>query len=145
MGNAAVDQQQEMRDALFSFANFFSQYAYGNGEKWPLASLPNYELHASTVLKQSGMELLSITQSVKDNDKSDALQYVDENYERWVFEGHMMRYGNLDRLTPIKYQPNFTVVTAEGFVPDPVQRDMHYALWQFSPRKFGVSYLGLKP
>ena len=138
VGNAAVDQQQEMRDALFAFANFFSQSAYDVGAKWPIYSLPNYELHANSVLKQSGMEILSVTQYVKDSDKSTALKYVDENYERWVYEGHMTRYGNLDRLTPIKYQPNFTIVTAEGFIPDPVQRDIHYGLWQFTPRKFGL-------
>ena len=35
----------------------------------------------------------------------------------------MIRYGNLDRLTPIGFSPNYTLVGPSGFSPDTVDRN----------------------
>jgi hypothetical protein len=54
-------------------------------------------------------------------------------------EGHLNRYGNLDRLNPGNYHPYFTIETLEGKVPDTANRSDHYALWQSSPRTYTVT------
>jgi hypothetical protein len=124
-----------MREAYKAFCNFFSQSAYDVNATWPFYSLPNFELHARTILKQTGAEILNVVQYIKDKDAVAALSYVEQNYEKWTTEGHMTRYGNIDRLTPAKYHPYFTLATPEGRVQDTKQREQHYGMWQFSPRK----------
>lgn len=125
-----------MHDALRSFANFFSQCAYDVGAAWPLFILPNYEMHASAVRKQTGLEILNVLQFVKDKDSIETIEFVNNTYEKWINESHMFLFGNIDRLSPTKYHPYFGILTKEGLIPDPVKRDMHYPMFLFSPRKF---------
>jgi hypothetical protein len=136
VGDNAVNQQKIIRDAYVTFCNFYSQSAYDVNATWPLYSLPNFELHASNIVKIQGTELLLIVQRIKDEDATDALEYVNNHYEKWTMEGHLTRYGNLDRLNPVDYHPFFTLLTPEGYIPDPVNRSDHYGVWQFSPRKY---------
>jgi hypothetical protein len=135
VGNAAFDQQKEMREAFKAFCNFFSQSAIDANATWPFYSLTNFEVHASTFLKQSGVEVMGIIQCIKDKDAAAALEYVHQNYENWLMQGHLTRYNSLNRLNPVNYHPYFTLATVEGFVNDNVQREQHYANWQVSPRK----------
>jgi hypothetical protein len=135
VGNAAVDQQRAMDGTLRSFANFYSQSAYDVNATWPLYMFPNYELHAKAVRKQSGLEVLNVIHNIKDKDVHAALQFVNQTYEKWIHESHLTLYGTTDRLSPIKYHTNLTILTKEGLVPDTVQRDQHYAVWLYSPRK----------
>ena len=67
------------------------------------------------------------------------LQFVTANYESSMMEGHITRYGNLDRLVPVGYTSNFSIVTPTGIIADPIQdRPLRLATWQISPRKFCV-------
>jgi hypothetical protein len=135
VGNAAVEQQRDMQDSLRSFADLYSQSAYVVNATWPLFVLPNFEIHANAVRKQAGLEILYIINRFKDKDVAAALDYVNKSYEGWVYESHMRRYGNLDRLLPVGYHPYLTILTQEGLVPDTVQRDEHYSSVAYSPRK----------
>jgi hypothetical protein len=136
VGDNAVNQQKIIRDAYITFCNFYSQSAYDVNATWPMYSLPNFELHASNIVKIQGTELLLIMQRIKDEDATDALEYVNNHYENWTIEGHLTRYGNLDRLNPVDYHPYFTLLTPEGRIPDPINRSVHYGMWQFSPRTY---------
>jgi hypothetical protein len=139
VGNAAVDQQKEMRDGFVSFCSFYSQSAYEVNATWPIYALPNFEAHAGNMMKQTGVEILKVAHYIKDVDAKAALEYANQNYERWFVEGHMTRYGNLNRLNATKtnYHPYFTLHDHNGTrVPDEVQREKHYALWEYSPRTY---------
>jgi hypothetical protein len=101
--------------------------------------IPYYELHAAQVRLQSGVEYISCQYMVEAKDAQQYLNFVNANYEDSMVEGHMIRHGNLDRLIPIGYTPNFTLYGPTGFVPDPiVDRPIRSATWQLSPRKCNV-------
>jgi hypothetical protein len=134
VGDNAVNQQKIIREAYVTFCHFFSQSAQGENATWPFYSLPNYEFHARNIIKIQGTETLDVFQYIKDEDADAALEYVNNHYEQWVTEGHLNRYGNLDRLNPVKYHPYFTVETLDGKVQDIENRSDHYAIWQASPR-----------
>lgn len=124
-----------MRDAFVGFANQISSAAQNLNATWPLFRIPRYELHAGNVRAQSGVEYIYCQYMIDSKDADQYLEFVGKNYEDSMKEGHMTFYGNLDRLTPIGYTPNFTERTSTGFVPDTVDRPIRSAMWQMSPRK----------
>ena len=133
-----MEQQRTMRLSLIAFARFFSQSAYDVGAPWPLYLLPNFELHARSVLQQTGNELLSINQFIKQEDEAVALEFANNNFVNWTAESHLIRYGNLDQMpnSTEMYHPYFTIAKNGTFVRDTEQRDKRTAMWQFCPRKF---------
>jgi hypothetical protein len=135
VGDAAVDQQHLMLGAFVGFANQISSTAQNFNATWPFFRIPLYELHAGNVRQQSGVEYIYCQYMVDSKDADQYLEFVTANYEDSIMEGHMALYGNLDRLTPIGYTPNFTANGAAGFVPDTMDRPIRSAMWQMSPRK----------
>lgn len=97
--------------------------------------VPDYELHAEQIRVQTGVEIASVFCYVEEKDADAYLEFVNSNYEDSVKEGHMIRYGNLDRLVPIGYTPNFTLIGPNGFSPDMMDRSFRMPFWQLSPRK----------
>ena len=136
VGDAATDQQRRMRESYIGFANHISSSAQEANATWPMFRIPNYELHAGQVRLQSGTEVIGCTYLVESNDVEEYLKFVTANHEASLTEAHMTRYGNLDRLAPIGYTPNFTIITPEGIIPDTVDRRLRSATWQISPRTF---------
>jgi hypothetical protein len=137
VGDAAVDQQRRMREAFVGFANHISSTAEDVNATWPIFRIPHFELHAAQVRLQSGVEYIGCQYLVEPNDADEYLKFVTANYESSMVEGHMTRYGNLDRLIPIGYTPNFTVATPTGLYPDKViDRPLRSATWQISPRTY---------
>jgi hypothetical protein len=111
-----------------------SQCAHDAGAVWPFFILPNYEMHASALRKQTGLEIVNVLQFVKDEDAVETVEFVNNTYKQWINESHMFLFGNLDRLSPTLYKPYLGVLTAEGVVPDTEKRDMHFPMFLFSPR-----------
>jgi hypothetical protein len=118
------------------FANLISSMAQGENATWPLFRIPDFELHAGQIRLQTGAEVIGCTILVDSKDGDDYLNYVTNNYEDSLREGHMTLYGNLDRLTAIGYKPNFTIVGPTGFVPDTMDRSFRAPTWQLSPRTY---------
>jgi hypothetical protein len=56
--NIEFVQQKDMREAFKAFCNFFSQSAIDANVTWPFYSLTNFEVLASTLMKQSGVEVM---------------------------------------------------------------------------------------
>ena len=135
MGDAAVDQQQRMRETFIGFAHHISSTARDLNATWPMVRIPYFELHAGQVRLQSGAEIVGFSCFIETENADQYLDYVTANHEDSVKEGHMIRYGNLDRLTPIGYIPNFTTFGPDGFVPD-VDRPSRMSLWHNSPPTF---------
>lgn len=134
IGDAAVEQQRDMSDAIRAFANFYSKSAQDAGAIWPFFLLPNYEIHASTVRKQTGLETLDVVLFVKDEDSVKVIEMVTNTHEKWINESHMYGYGHLNRLSPTKYTPHFTIMTPDGPIPDIVEREVHFPMVLLSPR-----------
>ena len=130
-----MDQQRQMRDAFVGFAHHISSTAQDLNATWPMVRVPNYELHAGQVRLQSGAEIIAFSAFVEPKEEDEYLEFVTVNYEDNVKEGHVIRYGNLDRLMPIGYTPNFTIVSPNGFTPDTIDRKIRKPLWHLSPRK----------
>ena len=123
-----------MLESYVGFANLVSSSAYEANATWPMFHIPNFELHAGQVRLLSGSEVIGCTYLVDSIDGDEYLEFVTANYEASSIEGHMTLYGNLDRLTPVGYTPNFTVITPDGIVPDTVTRQLRSPTWQISPR-----------
>jgi hypothetical protein len=136
VGDNAVNQQKIIRNAYVTFCNFYSQSAFDVNATWPFYHLPNFELHASNIIKIQGTEILYLDQQIKEKDAAAALDYVNTHHENWTMEGHLTRYGNLDRLNPVNYKPYFTLNTLEGKVKDTANRSLHYSTWMTSPRTY---------
>ena len=135
VGDAAVDQQNRMRDAFVGFADHLSSSAKDLNATWPLFRVPLYELHASQVRLQSGVEYLHCQYVVTPKDAEEYLKFVTATYEDSVKEAHLVRYGNLDRLTPTGYNPYFKVLGSNGSVADTEVRPIRSVMFQISPRK----------
>jgi hypothetical protein len=65
----------------------------------------------SNIEKIQGTEFLMIFQRIQDVDATDALEYVNNHFEKWTIEGHLPRYGKFDRLNPVDYHSYFTLLT----------------------------------
>ena len=134
VGDSALGQQRRMRESYVGFANLISSSAQEANATWPMFRIPNYELHAGQVRLQTGTEVLGCSYLVKSSDVQEYLRFVTANYEASLLEGHMTRFGNMDRLATIGYTPNFTLFTPDGLKPDIVDRPLRSAFWQASPR-----------
>lgn len=136
MGDAAVEQQKIMRESYVGFANLISSSALEANATWPFFRIPNFELHAGQIRLLTGSEVVGCQYMVDTSEDDEYLDFVNANYEASVNEGHMTMYGNLDRLAPIGYTPNFTMFTPGGIVPAPATslRNTRSATWQISPR-----------
>lgn len=142
VGDAAVDQQQRMRDSLAGFAGHVSSYAHSANATWPMVRLPDFELHAGSRRLAAGAEIFTFNSFIEEKDQEEYLKFIDANYLDAVNEGHLIRYGNTSRLAPIGYTPNFTLIGPTGFLPDLEQRQLRGPSWQLSPRKYlFVAYL----
>ena len=124
-----------MRAAFFGFANHISSTARDLNATWPLFRIPMYELHASQVRLQSGVEFLHCQYLIEANDAENYLKFVTANYEDSVAESHLARYGNLDRLTPTGYTPYFKVFGPSVTEADAMDRPIRSVMFQISPRK----------
>ena len=78
------------------------------------------------------MEVLTIGNAVKLDEREEYIRFVNENHEQWIEEAHLATYGNLDRLTPEKYNPFIKKKGPEGHVPDDSTEDT-FILNSYSP------------
>lgn len=130
-----------MQEAFIGFANHISSSARDANAKWPIFRIPLFELHAGQVRLQSGVEFIGIQYMIEPKDEDEYLEFVSANYKDSIAEGHMIRYGNMDRLKPIGFTPHFTVSGSTGLINDTIDRPIRSATWQVSPRKFFVCML----
>ena len=103
--DAALQQQKDMRDGLQAFANLLSSSAKALNQTWPEAYLPDFEVHAGDFRTRTGAEMLGLAYYVEEADRESYLSWVDANYEERTKEGHLMRYGDTNFLTPTDYYP----------------------------------------
>ena len=118
MAQAAVEQQIQLRDAYKGFAKVMSATAAATNATWPFFTLHAFESIAANVLKQSGTEVFAVANLVPHANRSAWEQYATANHEHSTQEGHLIKYGNLDRLNPVGYVDFVSAIGASGFQPD---------------------------
>jgi hypothetical protein len=134
LGDAAVEQQNDIRAAFRQFANSISAYAQTNNKTWPLVTLPFFQSYGEHTLIQSGTEIFNVFMRVEHEERETYTDYTGDNHEAWVKEGHMLRYGNLDLLNPVGYHPYISnSLNGTGFWPD-IDRDYYFCAWHMVRR-----------
>ena len=129
LGDAAIAQQQDIRQAFRQYANIASAYAQTNNKTWPFVTIPLFQSYGEHTLTQSGTELFNMFMRVEHKNREPYVNYTTANHEAWVKEGHMARYGNLDRLNEVGFHPYISnSLNGTGFLPD-VDRDYYFCAW----------------
>lgn len=133
MGDAAILQQNILRDAFRTTAEAISVDATRNGIEWPYYSNPFFELYANQALNVSRALVCGFFPRVQgDGGREEWVEFANENHLSWAQGGHMIKYGNLNLLNESNYVPNITRVTMDGYIPDDI-RSEYWPLWHLSP------------
>jgi hypothetical protein len=119
---------------LIGFANLISSLARATNATWPMVRVPDYDVHARQLQLLTGGELTGFQPFIEPKDEEAYLEFVTANYEDVIKEEHLNHFGNLDRLDPIGYTPNFTLNGTNEFVPDTTNRAIRMPFWYISPR-----------
>ena len=132
VGDAAIEQQANLREALRMFSDTIATTAaaVGNGSSpWPYFIPPNYEKLAMDFKVISRAEFISVNNYVSHAQRDSYIEYITPRYQDFVKQGHMFAYGhlrNLDNDTSL-YQPYIAQKSENGsFVPD-IERDYYFA------------------
>ena len=134
MADAALDQQERLRDALKNVANEITAYAQTNNQTWPFVVLPLFESFAMGHFEHSAAEYIAVNNLVKHEEREAYEIFANQHGEEWVKESHMIRHGNLDLLDQNQenYNPYITQKTDGGFIRD-IDRDLYSARTSQSP------------
>lgn len=132
VADAALEQRTDIRQAYISFANSLTAGAIETNATWPFYNMPSFELHAQDMLLQSRTEVVMIAHVVTHEQRPKYEAWATEHYEQMVNDAHMIRSGNLDRLSPVAYQPYITQLTAEGLILD-INRTEYAPIWGYAP------------
>ena len=105
--DAALEHQRDMRDGLRAFANLLASSAPATNSSWPRFFLQDFEVHAGDFRARTGVEMLAIGNVVQESEREEYLDWVTGNYEKWIGDAHLFRYGNTSLLSPEEYYPFF--------------------------------------
>lgn len=94
--------------------------------------MPLFETYASNYRSQAQIELFTVFNKVEEKDREEYSKWATANYVSATEEGHLFRYGNLDKLDPSGYEPSIFKLTAEGKKTDD-EADFFAAAWTNSP------------
>jgi len=128
LADAAIDQQQSLRDSMRSLANEVTGYAQTNNISWPFVYLPLWESYAMGYFDHSKGEFVGINNHVTHDQRESFINWTTMHYEEWIQESHMLKYGNLDKLNqdPAEYNQYLAKKAKDGFPPDDIRT--HYGV-----------------
>lgn len=116
---AAQEHQKTVREAYRSMAETIEAHANEANATWPYFTMPAFENLAHHALIQSNTEVNMIAPLLKQEENDKWFEYTDAHVNDWVFEGHMLQKGSLDRLVDdSNYVSNFTMIANGGIVLD---------------------------
>ena len=84
---------------------------------WPYYDYPDISRFAEQEWRSKRLESIQYLARVKHQDRHQYMEWQGQIVERWVTEGHMRAYGNLDNLVPAGYMNDILEVTDEGVLP----------------------------
>ena len=101
MGNAAVEQQQNIRDAFRALSHHIKIHTQTYNKMWPFVTMLGFESYGSDTLLQAGTELLNIFVQVENEDCKAYINFTTANHKAWVKESHMLQSRILDCLKEV--------------------------------------------
>ncbi|CAB9521527.1 Receptor-type guanylate cyclase gcy [Seminavis robusta] len=143
VGDAAIDQQKDVRSAIRSLSDSITLSAdlVSNGNPtWPYFFPPMFEAYAHDYMEISKAEFVGISNIVSHDQRERYINYSTSVYEQAVKDAHIIKHGSLDLLNndTAKYNPYVTKKTSDGFVEDD-ERDLYFVrtIQSPPPRKYG--------
>ena len=135
-----------MRVGLKALSNSITSTSDVLNATWPFFVPPHFETQASDIITQTRIELISMANYVDHQDRGAFESFTTANYEEWVREAHMVRYGNLDLLKPFGFSPNISQFEFTGNSQRPKKvkapaRDKYLPYVAYSPPT--VTYVGM--
>ena len=124
LADAALDQQQSLRDSLKSLANEITAYAQTSNETWPFVVLPLFESYAMGYFDHSAGEFVGVNNLVYHEDREEYIRWTTAHYPEWIAESHMIYYGHEDYLDtdPSLYNPYISKKLPDSYPPDDVRK-----------------------
>ncbi|CAB9511106.1 Receptor-type guanylate cyclase gcy [Seminavis robusta] len=121
--DAALEQQQSLRDSMATLSNEITGHAQANNLTWPYVILPLFESYALNYFKHCAGEYVGVNNLVKHNESEAYINWTTAHYKDWIEQSHIIRYGNTDLLDtdPTRYNQFISKKSAEGEVPDDVR------------------------
>lgn len=125
-----------------SIAQTVTASAQSSNATWPFYTLPFFESFAENFFVQSRAEIFAVFNAVERHERENWTQYAASMYGSQIKEGHMLAYGNLDKLNDDEsnFHVDITKPGPEGFVPDG-HRDVYFPTWSWSPPLFSYGLL----
>ncbi|CAJ1930865.1 unnamed protein product [Cylindrotheca closterium] len=135
LSDAAIRQQDDIRDASRAFSAIISDQAALTNQTWPFVALTNFESLGEDFHKISGTEIVTLLPAVTRENTEAWLNFTDKQHAPLMKHSHMLRYKTLDNMMEVGYTSYIQRATSNGLVPD-IDRDVYYPLWQVSPPMF---------
>ncbi|CAB9501451.1 Receptor-type guanylate cyclase gcy [Seminavis robusta] len=138
LGDAAIGQQQDLRDGIESYTDFISMHARGTNQTWPYIYIEGFEVYARDYLNQAHCEMTSFFPKVYPDLRDAYINWANEHVQSWIWESHMIQKGSFERLVDItgnkSYHPYIAKPIGPGqFVPDINRSDYYLPSWHLSP------------
>ena len=122
-----------MRDSFRGVANAITIDSLRTNATWPYYTTPYYELYAGRALAQSNAEIAAYFCVVQPEDREKWGNYSAEHLTEWAHAGHMIKYGNLDKLNETNFIADMRKRVPEvGFIPDDEWYE-YWPMWLYSP------------
>eukprot|EP00934_Nitzschia_sp_Nitz4_P005403 Nitzschia sp. Nitz4//scaffold296_size27349//382//4345//NITZ4_008196-RA/size27349-snap-gene-0.39-mRNA-1//1//CDS//3329546261//5393//frame0 len=133
VGQSARLHQKILRNSFKMLADTLAVDAVNSGTPFPYYNNDYYEIHAGIALNHTGAEFVTVFPLVEEEERETWLNYSTEYHSEWARAGHMIKYGNLDRLDESNYVPAMLQHTEEeGWVPDDEWYE-YWPMWLYSP------------
>ena len=78
--------------------------------------MPKYDIQGQNFLAQTGAEFTGFHLAIKRGEEDAWIRFANETYEEWVEEGHILKYGSLDRLAQEGYKPFISKAGPDGLI-----------------------------
>ena len=80
--------------------------------------MPLFESFAGKALEEGKLELLTVFNVVKEQEREEFNRWSNEHYEMMVQESHIIKYGDLNKLDPVQHVPYIYKVGDNGPEPE---------------------------
>lgn len=107
--------------------------AIQSDQTWPYVFIRRYDTYLANAMKGvQGVEMISIDPIVLKGEEDKWIEFANRTHEAMVAEGHMIRYGNLDKLSPKSYSPRIRAIKTQNSLVAP-PHEFSTPFWMNSP------------
>jgi hypothetical protein len=134
VADASLSHQVRIREATKTLGLTLSRTSQAKNATWPFFTLPHFENFGENEINAKKLETLQVMNVVHPDDYDAYVTYTRANAYDWIYNGHMLRYGNLDNFNPEPGLPPYLkkFSPTEGFSISGGQ-DVYFPFWTFYP------------